>query len=162
MQKLLKRTAQAEKQAARRIKKRNDLVKNNTQRKEFRNRMVAVRDVNQSLADARRRRREDWEMGAIRPQRDTPIKGTNSDAFWGSLSLQRQLGTLPEKQIELACKWAGGKKYLCLKAGDRVTVIQGPDKGKIGTIRSIQEEEASVSLEGEHLMVSAFCSISRD
>lgn len=124
--------------------------------------MMAVREANESLADARRRRQEDWEMGAIRPQRDTSVKHTKSDAFWGSLSLQRQLGSLPEKQIELACKWAGGKKYLCLKAGDRVTITQGSDKGKIGTIRSIQEEEASVTLEGDHLMVSAFCSLFPD
>ncbi|KAF3765859.1 hypothetical protein M406DRAFT_257845 [Cryphonectria parasitica EP155] len=150
MQKLLKRTAQAEKQAARRIKKRNDLVNRAAQRQDFRKRMSAVRDANASLTEARQRRRDDWELGPLAPQRDTPVKG-KTGAYWGSLSLTRTMSDLPDKQIELACKWAGGRKYLCIKAGDRVAIMQGPDKGKIGTIRTIVENEGTVMLDGEQL-----------
>lgn len=153
MQKLLKRTAQAEKQAARRIKKRNDLVKNSAQRQDFKKRMAAVRQANRSLAGARQRRREDWELGPLAPLRDTPLQDDNG-AYWGTMALNRTMSELPDKQIQLACKWAGGKKYLCLKGGDRVAIMQGPDKGKIGTVRSISMEEGCVVLEGDHLQVS--------
>ncbi|PSR78808.1 hypothetical protein BD289DRAFT_443359 [Coniella lustricola] len=153
MQKLLKRTAQAEKQAARRIKKRNDLVKNDDQRTQFRGRMSGVVEANMYLKDARRRRHEDWSMGAIAPQRDTPIQEVKgADAFWGSLSMTRSRTAMPEKQMDLACKWAGGWKFLCLKPGDRVTIIEGPDKGKIGTISTMPDDSPHVQLEGDHLM----------
>lgn len=153
MQKLLRRTAQAEKQAARRKAKRNDSLKRATQNLDFRKRMGAVRDANLSLNAARLRRREDWELGPLAPQRDTPIRGQDG-SYWGSLSLTRTMTELPDKQVALACKWAGGKKYLCIKPGDRVAIMQGPDKGKIGTVRSIEEKEGAAILEGDHLQVS--------
>lgn len=152
MQKLLRRTAQAEKQAARRRTKRSDALQRANQNLDFKKRMSAVRDANISLNEARRRRREDWELGPLAPQRDTPIEG-RSGGYWGSLSLNRSMTNLPDKQIELACKWAGGRRYLCLKTGDRVAIMQGPDKGKIGSVRTIVESEASVILEGDHLQV---------
>lgn len=152
MQKLLRRTAQAEKQAARRKAKRNDTLKRAAQNQEFRKRMGGVRDANLALNAARARRREDWEMGPLAPQRDTPIRSKDG-SYWGSLSLGRSLGELSDKQLELACKWAGGKKYLCVKPGDKVAIMQGPDKGKIGTVKSIEEQDGSATLEGDHLQV---------
>ncbi|CAN8103766.1 unnamed protein product [Discula destructiva] len=150
MQKLLKRTVQAEKQVARRKAKRNDIKARAEAQREFRKRMTSVTDANQALLAARRRRREDWELGPLAPRRDTPIKDVNG-AYWGSMSLNRSTTELGERQRELACKWAGGFKYLCLKAGDRVAIMQGPDKGKIGTVRSILEDESMVVMDGDHL-----------
>lgn len=153
MQKLLRRSAQAEKQAIRRNTKRSKLCKNAAQRQDFKKRMVAVRNANSAVEDAKRRRREDWELGPLAPQRDTPIKNDDG-AYWGSMTLSRALSDFPKKQVDLACKWAGGSKYLCVKPGDRVAIMQGPDKGKIGTVRSIELDEGSCVLDGEHLRVS--------
>lgn len=152
MQKLLRRTAQAEKQAARRKAKRNEPVKRASQNQDFKKRMMAVKNANQALNDARVRRREDWTMGPLAPQRDTPIRDAGG-AYWGSMSLVRAMGSIPQKQRDLACKWAGGSRHLCLKVGDKVAIMQGPDKGKIGLVRTIVENEGSVILEGDHLQV---------
>lgn len=128
------------------------MMKMARQRQEFRQRMSGTQQTHASLKDAARRRREDWEMGALAPQRDTPLRDTN-DSYWGSISLQRNLAdTLPEKQRDLACRWAGGRKTLCIKAGDRVAIMDGPDKGKISTVKYVQEEGAFVALEAENLM----------
>lgn len=153
MQKLIRRTAQAERQATRRITKKSDSFKHAEQQERFKKRMSAVRETNVALKLARQRRREDWEMGSLAPMRDTPIKGPDG-AYWGSLPLSRALGQLPQKQIDLACKWAGGSKYLCLKPGDKLAIMEGPDKGQIGTLRSISLEEGAVILEAEELEVN--------
>lgn len=156
MQKLLRRTAQAERQVIRRSKKQGKMMKMARQRQEFRQRMGATQETHRSLKDAARRRREDWEMGALAPQRDTPLRDAN-ESYWGSIGLHRNLAdTLPEKQRDLACRWAGGRKTLCIKAGDRVAIMDGPDKGKISTVKYAQEEGAFVALEAENLMVRLF------
>lgn len=124
------------------------------QREEFRQRMSGTQETHASLKDAVRRRREDWEMGPLAPQRDTPLRD-ETGAYWGSISLRRNLAdNLPEKQRDLACRWAGGRKTLCIKAGDRVAIMDGPDKGKISTIQYVQEEGGFVALEGDNLKVS--------
>lgn len=154
MQKLLKRTVQVEKQAARRKAKRADIKERVKLQEEFKKRMNAVVYTNRSLADARRRRREDWELGPLAPRRDTPLKDANS-AYWGTTSISSSMDALGARQKNLACQWAGGAKYLCLKVGDRVAIMQGQDKGKIGTINNVDVDEAHVTLEGENLKVSA-------
>ncbi|KAJ0124927.1 kow motif containing protein [Diaporthe amygdali] len=152
MQKLMRRTAQAERQVIRRSKKQGKMRKMALQRQDFKQRMAGTQEAHASLKDATRRRREDWEMGSLAPRRDTPLPDS-SGAYWGSVSLSRNLADkIPEKQRDLACRWAGGRKTLCIKQGDRVAIMEGPDKGKISTIKYVQEEGAFVALEGEHLM----------
>lgn len=152
MQKLLKRTKQAERQVARRKDKRTAMRERLEAQSDFKARMSSLKDINRSVAAARLRRREDWELGPLAPRRDTPLKDENG-AYWGSASLQQNMSEFGERQRELACKWAGGTRYLCLKAGDRVAIMQGADKGKIGVVRSIMEEEAMVVVDGDHLQV---------
>lgn len=152
MQKLLKRTAQAEKQVARRKALRQDIKKRAEGQQDFNKRMQALTDANRALIAARRRRREDYELGSLAPRRDTPVKDANG-AYWGSISLNRSMSELGERQRDLACKWAGGVKHLCVKVGDRVAIMQGPDKGQIGSVRAVMEEEAIFVLEGDHLQV---------
>lgn len=154
MQKLLQRTVQAEKQAVRRKAKRTDIKARAKLQDEFKHRMNSVALTNQSLKDARRRRREDWELGPLAPRRDTPLKDANG-AYWGTSSLSVAMDSFHVRQRNLACQWAGGAKYLCLKVGDRVAIMQGSDKGKIATIRTIRIDEATVSLEGDDLQVSS-------
>ncbi|KUI57694.1 54S ribosomal protein L40, mitochondrial [Cytospora mali] len=121
------------------------------QREDFKRRMSATQHSHRALKEAARRRREDWEMGPLAPQRDTPLKDS-TDAYYGTIGLRRNMGEdFPEKQRELACRWAGGRKTFCVKPGDRVAIMEGPDKGKIGIVKFISEEQGNVSLEGEHL-----------
>lgn len=152
MQKLLKRTAQAEKQVARRKALRRNIDKRAEEQQDFKKRMQALTNANRALIDARRSRREDYELGSLAPRRDTPIKDANG-AFWGAINLGRGMSKLGWKQRDLACKWAGGVQHLCVKAGDRVAIMQGPDKGKIGTVRSIDEDDGVFVLDGDHLQV---------
>lgn len=152
MQKLLKRTAQAEKQVARRKAVRKNIWKRAEEQQEFRKRMQALQEANRALNSARRTRREDYELGALAPRRDTPIKDENG-AYWGSLSLSRSMTDLGWEQRKLACQWAGGAKYLCVKVGDRVAIMQGPDKGKIGKVRDIDGKQGVFVLDGDHLQV---------
>lgn len=151
MQKLLRRTAQAERQVLRRASKKGKMAQRAEQREDFKRRMAATQDSHRAVKEAARRRREDWEMGPLAPQRDTPLKDS-TDAYFGTMGLRRNMGeNFPEKQRELACRWAGGRKTFCVKAGDRVAIMEGPDKGKIGTVKFISDEQGSVALEGEHL-----------
>lgn len=152
MQKLLKRTAQAEKQVARRKALRKSIEKGVRERGVFNKRMAAVQDANRLLINARQRQRQDYEMGPLAPRRDTHIRDP-SGTFWGTVSLARSNVELGEKQRELACKWAGGLQHLCIKPGDRVAIMEGPDKSKIGIVREIVLEDGTVSLEGAHLDV---------
>lgn len=152
MQKLLKRTAQAEKQVARRKALRKNINKRAEEQQDFKKRMTAVTDANRALIAARRNRREDYELGPLAPRRDTPVRDANH-AFWGSINLGRSMTELGWKQRNLACKWAGGVQHLCVKVGDRVAIMQGPDKGKIGTVRSIVETQGIFVLDGDHLQV---------
>lgn len=154
MLKLLKRTLQVEQLAVRRKAKRAEIKARARLQDEFKNRMQSVVITNKSLVNARRRRREDWELGPLAPRRDTPIKDANG-AYWGTSSLGEAMGSFGSRQRDLACRWAGGAKYLCLKAGDRAAIMQGPDKGKIGTIRTVNLDEAQVTLEAENLQVSS-------
>lgn len=151
MQKLLRRTAQAERQVLRRASKKGKMAQRAEQREDFKRRMAATQDSHRAVKEAARRRREDWEMGPLAPQRDTPLKDS-TDAYFGTMGLRRNMGeNFPEKQRELACRWAGGRKTFCVKAGDRVAIMEGPDKGKIGIVKFLSEEQGSVALEGEHL-----------
>lgn len=152
MQKLLKRTTTAERQVARRLTKRKQLVERAEERVEFRKRMQAYAIVNKMRIAARKNQREDWALGPLAPRRDTHIKN-DLGAYWGSTPEQLIMSEYGERQIELACEWAGGKKYLCIKAGDRVAIMEGPDKGKIATIRSVIVEKGCVALDGELMQV---------
>lgn len=152
MQKLLKRTAQAEKQVARRNAKRKKLADRAELRGEFRKRMQSFAIVNRMRVDARKKQREDWILGPLAPQRDTPVKN-EFGTYFGAIPESVVMGTMGDKQLNLACKWAGGKDFLSIKAGDRVAIMEGPDKGQIAPIKSIEEDTGHVVLDGELMQV---------
>ncbi|RCI12524.1 hypothetical protein L249_0358 [Ophiocordyceps polyrhachis-furcata BCC 54312] len=146
MLKLLKRTAQAERQAARRMKQRAkqaEALEKFSQRPRTRD---ALREVSKQDQAARRARIEDWEMGPLAPKRDL---GFNSyGVTWESL---RHDHPKPSPEIiERRCAWAGGSQMLNLAVGDRVLIMDGPDKGKIDKIKDIQHSQATVMLENRH------------
>lgn len=152
MQKLLKRTATAERTVARRAAKQERHQKRSELRTDFNNRMRSYGIVNKIRIDARRKQREDWALGPLAPQRDTPIQDEYG-GYFGATSVHLQMAPFGERQINLACKWAGGKGFLCLKPGDRVAIMEGPDKGKIAPVRAIDMDKATVQLGGDDMNV---------
>jgi large subunit ribosomal protein L24 len=161
MQKVIRRTVMAEKQAARRLAKRkadNARQAAKSEREQARMaRSLEVRDIKQAAIN----RREDWELGPLAPRRDV---GTMKDAY-ATVDGQRLRGpVLPLKEREAIMKaWGGGwgnwkTDHLNIAEGDRMVVLEGRDKGKIGTITAIDIERCEVTLEGLN-MVRTFSDI---
>ena len=122
----------AEKQAARRKHKRGEanararrwnLIQQN--KHENREKLAMIRQE-------RIARREDWEMGPLAPKRDV---GPNKDRY----------GTVPATQLHGLQLRVHEKhemlrqlkeRYQTIVVGDRVVLLEGRDKGKIGKVSS--------------------------
>lgn len=156
MQKLAKRAAQAQRQASRRT--RLQMEQENIDGK-LRSRLAlrsAVEEVRQNLKDARQARKEDWELGPLAPKRDLGFNDygafkENVRQDWSNYGLHQP----NPKVVEQRCAWAGGVKQLNLAPGDRVVIQDGPDKGKIDRIRSVQPQVGTVTLEHRHQVCCA-------
>ncbi|KAG8673558.1 hypothetical protein FPOAC2_07004 [Fusarium poae] len=156
MQKLAKRVAQAQRQAGKRAEK---AAKSEQTNYKLRNRQAiraAVSEVRQNLQDARRARQEDWELGPIAPKRDLGFngygmftEGVRTD--WSNYGLYSPRPEILRKR----CAWAGGVKQLNLAVSDRVVIMDGPDKGKIDRIKSINLQAGLVTLESHNRAISA-------
>ncbi|KAF4585815.1 KOW motif containing protein [Ophiocordyceps camponoti-floridani] len=146
MQKLLKRTAQAERQVARRMKKRMKEEERADRRTERPRIVDALRSIKQNNKAARQAWIENWELGPLAPKRDL---GCNDyGVIWENY---RRTPPKPSPQVvEQRCGWAGGPHVLCLAPGDRVLIMDGPDRGKIDCIKEIQHEHGTVKLETRH------------
>jgi len=151
MDKLAKRTSQAQRQAARRAG--HNLRRQ--QKTSMWQARAAVKGVNneikENLAQARKARRQDWEMGPLAPKRDLGFNdyGLMKDP---SRTTHAYNGhhTVSKATVERRCAWAGGTKQLNLAVGDRVVVLEGPAKGKVDRIQSINTELGTVTLEEEY------------
>lgn len=96
------------------------------------------------LKQARLNRREDYELGPLAPKRDV------GDAVetWGTINQQRARGQeLEPRKLKEALRFWGGK-HLNLTVKDRVVLLEGHDKGKIGVVKSIDKVRAEVTVEG--------------
>ncbi|KAK1994016.1 KOW domain-protein domain-containing protein-containing protein [Colletotrichum falcatum] len=141
MQKLIKRTAQAEKQVARRIKKRARAEGGREKAERFRDQRNQLTELNRDVKTARLVRQEKWTLGPLAPRRDV------FDSY-GAVQTNRQSRSTPLKpeEVEARCAWAGGLQYLNIAVNDRVVLLEGPDKGKIDRIASINLEHGTVTL----------------
>ncbi|KAF7543718.1 hypothetical protein G7Z17_g10515 [Cylindrodendrum hubeiense] len=156
MQKLAKRVAQAQRQAGRRAQKQ---AETEHQGYKLRNRQAlrsAVSEVRENLLDARRARAENWEMGPLAPKRDLGFNGYGMFAEsvrtdWSNYGLYSPRPEIVQKR----CGWAGGVKMLNLAVEDRVVILDGPDKGKIDRIRTINLMTGHVTLQNNHRAISA-------
>ncbi|ODA83762.1 hypothetical protein RJ55_02278 [Drechmeria coniospora] len=164
MQKLARRVAQAQRQAGRRSRQRveRENIDNRTRNRQALR--AGVAEVRQNLKDAKQARQEDWEMGPLAPKRDLGFN--NYGAFRETVRQDWTNHGLHQPRPELLhqrCAWAGGVKQLNLAVGDRVVIRDGPDKGKLDTIKSIQPESGTVTLEKHHraLAVGMFDSPAR-
>lgn len=148
MQKVIRRSILAEKQAARRLSKRKDRTTREWAKSNREQDRHLKREATGQIKQARLNRREDWELGPLAPRRDV---GDSKDTF-GTIHTQRMRGTLLHyKDKAEALKTVGGR-YLNIVKNDRVVLLEGRDKGKIGKITSIDPARAECTVEGLNLI----------
>ncbi|EMC97566.1 hypothetical protein BAUCODRAFT_68328 [Baudoinia panamericana UAMH 10762] len=104
----------------------------------MRNRLVKV--YGESIRQARINRQVDWDTGALAPRRDA---GENATGY-GALGIQNlNMAELPNKHQV--------KRSLIVE-GDRVAVIRGREKGKIGSVTQYSKESNSVKIKGVNVV----------
>lgn len=141
-EKLVQRTAQARRNCGRKDKKLQKYAVAQARTERFREQRGYLDELNEDVQVARIARREKWEQGPLAPRRDFLDS-------WGAIESNRQKRQSPlnRDEAERRCAWAGGAKYLNLVVKDRVVVLEGPDKGRIDRIDSIDKENGTVTLE---------------
>lgn len=136
MEKVLQRAKYAERQALKRSAKKKAYLENTEawQRKQNTQRLGRV--FNKNLVDARKNRNVDWNLGALAPRRDVGEKATS----YGSMSIYDF--NLPElgrdEQMD----------FVPVSEGDRVVVMKGRDRGKIGEIADVLRDRDAVRING--------------
>jgi len=144
MQKVLRRTALAERQALCRAKVRKSKYDSEKRTLDLQEAIVHRRLINQNLKNARITRREDWQLGPLAPKRDV---GAQKDTYGTSNS--RMLRGLDLPESERTKTWV-------LAEEDRVVILEGRDKGRIGVVKSINKETDQLTVEGLNMVRWAF------
>lgn len=94
-------------------------------------------------------RREDWELNELAPKRDV---GSQVDTYGSIPAHFTEVPVARRTEIlEILDLW-GGKKHLNITAGDRVVVISGRDKGKIGKVEKVDKTRAEVTCDGLNMI----------
>lgn len=134
MQRVIQRSALAKRNADRRMQR---MVEHHEKGKGWSRRQEAQRISrynNALIKDARLARQEDWARGALAPRRDVGEKART----YGSVDIFHM--NLPERQEPNKPKWNH------IVEGDRVVVIKGREKGKIGLVEMMDSDRGSVTL----------------
>ncbi|KAL2021560.1 hypothetical protein VTK56DRAFT_7059 [Thermocarpiscus australiensis] len=149
MDKILRRVRMAERHVARRYKRNQERIYAAQKKRRLQEVAQLRREAGYELGAAIKARHEDLELGPLAPRRDISKKDPFGN-YWGSISSQRALlqVNLTDEQKKARTAWAGGPRYLCVAPGDRVVVLEGPYKGKISTIESINWDVMAVELAG--------------
>jgi large subunit ribosomal protein L24 len=155
MDKLAKRTAVAQRQVARRAKieiRKEQSNQNNETRVQFRQ---AFKDLRGNIQASRTAAREAWELGPLAARRDVQSVAVKdfTRTSWAAGGFNMAQQDIAEKR----CAWAGGRKQLNLAPQDRVVILDGPDKGKIDLIESIDYDMGFVKLVNYHKVSQIFC-----
>jgi len=150
MDKILRRVRMAERQVARRIKRKQKVYNGKARRDAHRDINAMTLQAGDELNYAVKARHEDLELGPLAPNRDVGNLRNRYLNYWGSISPERAFlhREIRDEQKEARAAWAGGSRYLCLAQGDRVVVTEGVYKGQIAKISQIKKESMSVELEG--------------
>ncbi|KAJ9141970.1 hypothetical protein NKR23_g7577 [Pleurostoma richardsiae] len=155
MLQLMRRTAMAERQAARRLARRK--AKNRADQAErTRATKQALGEIGLALKQAIVARHEDWELGPLAPRRDIPARSETNDTFHGTVSGERlKPSVAPRKEaLERRCAWAGGVEHLSITEGDRAVVLEGPHKGRIAPIKRVLKDIGYVELDDQTIMTN--------
>lgn len=146
MQKILKRVATAERVTAKRKAARDRQAWNKNR---FAERDEVKYQRSQIAADfgrAKKAIKDDWFLGPNAPNINVGENGPTHGAI--SEARYQMSVTLKDHQKEARCAWLGGARNLNLTEGDRVVLLEGPDKGKIGKISDVQKDKMEVIVEG--------------
>jgi large subunit ribosomal protein L24 len=154
MQKVIRRSVLAKAQAVRRLARRKERDIRITNRSKREQENYVKKEVATDIKAARLARREDWELGPLAPKRDVGLK---KDTY-GTISTMRLRGkelTL-EERLKLN---PDGSRYPTIVAGDRVVLLQGRDKGKIGKVAALDAARQEVTVEGLNMVrfLSGIC-----
>ena len=159
MEGVLRRTALAKAQAARkaRILENKRTIRDRVQFRQQNS--ILLKEQTATIKDARRSRREDWDLANISPWRAAAAyatvagaeaggqaAGVARDDFFGSFSARRvNPPKVPERYRT---------KDWFVREGDRVVVMEGREgvKGRVGKVKSVDKESETVTLEGINLV----------
>ncbi|KAH7356643.1 hypothetical protein BKA65DRAFT_495117 [Rhexocercosporidium sp. MPI-PUGE-AT-0058] len=148
MQKVFRHTILAERQAARRSAKRTESKFRAKWKNERDQTGYHRKDEIKQIKDARLARREDYEMGPLAPRRDV---GDQKDTY-GTVSLNRTRGRPlhGKEKWDILNFWGG--KFLNIVKEDRVVILEGRDKGKIGKVIAIDRKRAECTIDELNMM----------
>lgn len=156
MQKVIKRTLLAEKQAARKLAKRKEAntriwAKGNREQVNY-----ARKQFTNSIKAERHNRREDYELGPLAPRRDV---GDAKETYGTVTGQQMRAEPIDYRKIEEVLKSVGyckKWKIINLVVEDRVVLLEGRDKGMIGMIQEIDIARGTCSVEGLNMVWLSF------
>lgn len=149
MQKVLRRTALAKRQVARRAANRAGKNRSDDRKIRLKGQSLIDTEFRTHIIAARNSRREDWLLGPLAPKRDV---GDSKDTY----------GTVSTQVLRRMEKAEGEWKDWCIVEGDRVVVVEDGhrDRGKIGTVRETRVKAEECTVEGmnqvSHLSFSKF------
>ncbi|KAI1481257.1 hypothetical protein F4774DRAFT_374792 [Daldinia eschscholtzii] len=145
MQKILRRVATAERVVAKRTKTKDFKWYKKQKKEQYQDQQQQLALVRGEFEAAKQAVRDEWELGPLAPRRDVGdwagAKGAIHEARYASY------GKISLAMRNRRCQWAGGAYHLNIAEGDRVVLVDGPDKGRIGKIRSINYDNAEVIVE---------------
>lgn len=147
MQAVLRRTQMAERQAARRLAKRKTKYDHQMRKTRREQENFVQREAKVDIKLARQVRREDYELGPLAPKRDV---GAKKDTY-GTIHTNRIRGEELTMEERLRLNPSGGK-YSNIVVNDRVVLLEGRDKGRIGKVVSIDRARQEITVEGLNMV----------
>jgi large subunit ribosomal protein L24 len=147
MQKVIRRTILAEKQAGRRLAKKKDKYNRGQEKTKRENALYVSNLASADIKRARAARREEYDLGPLAPRRDV---GTSRDTY-GTVNAMRLKGQQLTMEQRLEMNPETGR-YANIVPEDRVVLLEGRDKGKIGKVRSVSSVTQEIIVEGLNLV----------
>lgn len=147
MQKVIRRTVLAEAQAARRLARLKERFEREKAKTKRENVDFIKRGESADIKIARRTRREDWDLGPLAPRRDVGLKKET----YGTISSMRIRGETMSLAERLLVNPEGGR-YANIVVNDRVVLLEGRDKGKIGKVIEVDAKRQEITVEGLNLV----------
>ena len=148
MQKVLRRTIFAENQAARRLARRKETARRQRERDRREQRGFNRRDEVATLKAAGLAHKEDWTLGPLAPWREVG----DAKETYGTVNTQRSKGALLGTKERMERLAAMGGWNLNIVKGDRVVLLEGRDKGKIGKITNMDVARGECTVEGLNMV----------
>jgi large subunit ribosomal protein L24 len=148
MQKVIRRTILAEKQAVRRAAKRNEKKQREWRKNTLEQGRFQKRDEVGQIKAARLARKEDWELGPLAPKRDVGLQ----QETYGTINTLRSKGPVLTKKARWDQRLYIGGKYPTIVVDDRVVITEGRDKGKIGVVTEMDFSRGECKVEGLNMV----------